>query len=427
MLGITSGNNRNRFSPGKAAGGFATGATLPATLRLMMDSMDSLPPNKLADRLRGIPPFHVMELLTRAQELAAQGRDIIHMEVGEPDFPTPPAIVEAARRFLADAQVRYTPALGLPALREAISGFYASHYDAQVPPERIAITAGASGALLLAIAALTNPGDEWLLTDPGYPCNRQFIQAFSGVVNALPVSADSNYQPTPEQVEQAWSAHTTGLLVASPANPTGTLIEQDELARLADLVKARRGTLIVDEIYQGLVYGRPRETVLRQRDDVFVVNSFSKFFGMTGWRLGWLVVPAGYTRAVELLSQHLYIAASTPAQQAALAAFTPETLALLEERRIILDKRRNSLLSGLRSLGMRIDTEPCGAFYIYANIAGLATDSMQLAHRLLEDAGIATTPGLDFGSYRATEHLRVAYTAEIDRMQEAVERIRKVL
>ncbi len=390
-------------------------------------NMPPFSPDKLANRLHGIPPFHVMELLTRAQELAAQGRDIIHMEVGEPDFPTPPTIVAAAQAFLAGGQVRYTPALGLPALREAISTFYASHYDAQVPAERIAITAGASGALLLAIAALTNPGDEWLLTDPGYPCNRQFVQAFNGSVNALPVTAQSDYQPTLMQIEQAWSARTRGLLVASPANPTGTLIEQAELARLADLVAARRGTLIVDEIYQGLVYGQPRETVLRQRDDVFVVNSFSKFFGMTGWRLGWLVVPEGYTRAIELLSQHLFIAASTPAQHAALAAFTPETLAVLEERRVTLDKRRIALMAGLRSLGMRIDTEPRGAFYIYANIAGLAPDSMQLAHRLLEEAGVATTPGLDFGAYRATEHLRVAYTAEIDRMQDAIERIRKVL
>lgn len=395
-----------------------------------MNTLHNMPPfspDKLANRLHGIPPFHVMELLTRAQELAAQGRDIIHMEVGEPDFPTPPTIVATAQAFLAGGQVRYTPALGLPALREAISAFYASHYDARVPPERIAITAGASGALLLAIAALTNPGDEWLLTDPGYPCNRQFVQAFNGSVNALPVTPQSHYQPTLTQVEQAWSARTRGLLVASPANPTGTLIEQAELGRLADLVAARRGTLIVDEIYQGLVYGQPRETVLRQRDDVFVVNSFSKFFGMTGWRLGWLVVPEGCTRAIELLSQHLFIAASTPAQHAALAAFTPETLALLEARRVTLDKRRIALLAGLRSLGMHIDVEPRGAFYIYANIAGLAPDSMQLAHRLLEEAGVATTPGLDFGAYRATEHLRVAYTAEIDRMQDAIERIRKVL
>lgn len=393
----------------------------------MLDTMTPFPSDKLASRLNSIPPFHVMELLTRAQELEAQGRDIIHMEVGEPDFPTPPNIVEAAQRFLSAGRVRYTPALGLPALREAISAFYASHYDAQVPAERIAITAGASGALLLAIAALTNPGDEWLLTDPGYPCNRQFIQAFNGTVNALPVGADTCYQPTREQIESAWSPATRGLLVASPANPTGTLIEQTELAGLADLVQQRGGTLIVDEIYQGLVYGRPRETVLRTRNDVFVVNSFSKFFGMTGWRLGWLVVPEACIRSVELLSQHLFIAASTPAQHAALAAFTPATLALLEERRRILDERRIALLGGLQSLGMQIGAEPHGAFYVYANVAALASDSMQLAHRLLEKAGVATTPGLDFGSHRAAEHLRVAYTADLARMQEAIERIRIAL
>lgn len=382
---------------------------------------------KLATRLQGIPPFHVMELLSRAHELAAQGRDIIHMEVGEPDFPTPPTIVEAGMRFLSGGQVRYTPALGLPELREAISGFYACHYGADVPADRIVITAGASGALLLAIAALTNPGDEWLLTDPGYPCNRQFVQAFSGVVKPLPVGADTNFQPTPHQIEQAWTDRTRGLLVASPANPTGTLIGQTELARFADIARQHQGALIVDEIYQGLVYGHTRESILSRRDDVFVVNSFSKYFGMTGWRLGWLVVPEGCTRALEMLGQHLYIAASTPAQHAALAAFTAETLELLEERRRILDARRKFLLEGLRHLGMKIESEPTGAFYIYANTEAFGPDSMQLAHLFLERAGVAATPGKDFGSFRADSHLRIAYTAEIDRMQEAVERLRGIL
>lgn len=382
---------------------------------------------KLAARMQDIPPFHVMELLTRAHELSVQGRDIIHMEVGEPDFPTPPEIVEAGMRFLAGGQVRYTPALGLPELREAISRFYASHYGAHVPPDRIVITAGASGALLLAIAAMTDPGDEWLLTDPGYPCNRQFVQAFSGIARTLPVSSDTNFQPTAEQIEQAWTARTRGLLVASPANPTGTLVEQQELTRFADIARRHQGSLIVDEIYQGLVYGRPRETILSIRNDVFVVNSFSKFFGMTGWRLGWLVVPQGYTRAIEMLGQHLYIAASTPAQHAALAAFTAGTLELLEQRRSILDERRKSLLQGLSGLGMQIEAEPMGAFYIYANIEAFGLDSMQLANLFLEQAGVATTPGRDFGEFRADSHLRIAYTAEVERMQEAVDRLRSVL
>lgn len=389
--------------------------------------MKSRIPDRLASRLHNIPPFHVMELLARAQTLQAQGRDIIHMEVGEPDFPTPPAIIEAGQRFLAGGQVRYTPALGLPALREAISGFYVCRFGAKVPPERIVITAGASGALLLAIAALTNPGDEWLLSDPGYPCNRQFIQAFNGVVHALPVDALSNYQPGLAQVAEAWSARTRGLLVASPSNPTGSLIDNAVLDQLADLTAARAGSLIVDEIYQGLVYDQPAETVLSRRDDVFVVNSFSKYFGMTGWRLGWLVVPEGYTRAIEMLAQHLFIAASSPAQYAALAAFSPENLALLENRRTIFAARRKALLHGLRGLGLYIDAEPAGAFYVYARVPEQLGASMPLAHRLLEEAGVATTPGLDFGAYRAEEHLRIAYTADLPRIEEALQRMRAIM
>jgi aspartate/methionine/tyrosine aminotransferase len=389
--------------------------------------MNTLHPVTLASRLHDIPPFHVMELLSRAQELEALGRDIIHMEVGEPDFPSPQPVIDAAQKFISNGQVRYTPALGLPTLREAISAFYAKQYNAQVPASRIVITAGASGALLLAIASLTNPGDEWLLTDPGYPCNRQFIQTFNGTVNALPVSAESNFQPTVAQVSHAWRAQTRGLLVASPSNPTGTLIEKAELIGLADCVADRHGTLIVDEIYQGLVYGQTAESVLSYRNDVFVVNSFSKYFGMTGWRLGWLVVPEGYTRPVEMLAQHLFIAASTPAQHAALSAFSPDNLQILEERRTTFAERRMVLLEGLRKLGMHVNAEPKGAFYIYANVSKLCTDSMQLAHSLLEKAGVATTPGLDFGSYRADQHLRVAYTADVERIREAINRIHSVL
>ena len=381
----------------------------------------------LATRLRDIPPFHVMELLARAQELQALGQDIIHMEVGEPDFPTPEPVIEAAQKFLAAGLVRYTPALGLPALREAISDFYVRHYSANVPAERIVITAGASGALLLAIAALTNPGDEWLLTDPGYPCNRQFIQAFNGTVQTLPVGADSNFQPSAEQVASAWTTRTRGLLIASPSNPTGTLIDEENLDSLANLVSASGGSLVVDEIYQGLVYGQKATSVLSRRKDIFVVNSFSKYFGMTGWRLGWLVVPEGYTRPVEMLAQHLFIAASSPAQHAALAAFSEKNLAILEERRAIFDSRRKTLLQGLRSLGASIDTEPAGAFYVYARVSGLSDNSMELAHRLLEKAGVATTPGQDFGTYRAQEHLRIAYTATEARIEEAIQRMRTAI
>lgn len=368
-----------------------------------------------------------MELLGRAHALEAQGRDIIHMEVGEPDFACPQPILAAAQHYLSSGQVRYTSAIGLPALREALSDFYLRRFNAKVPAERIIITSGASGALLLAIAALTNPGDEWLLTGPGYPCNRQFIQAFNGIVKALPVEAQHKFQPTAPQISSAWSERTRGLMIASPANPTGTLIDESELDQIAEAVEAQNGKLIVDEIYQGLVYGRPASSILQRNQNVFVVNSFSKYFGMTGWRLGWLVVPDGYSRPIEMLAQHLFIAPSSPAQYAALAAFSDDTQEILEARRSVFDARRKILLSGLKSLGAHVETEPTGAFYAYANISTLSSNSTDFARALLERAGVATTPGVDFGNHLSHHYLRIAYTADTARIEEAIERIGSIL
>jgi len=381
----------------------------------------------ISRRALDIPPFHVMELLRRARELEQAGRDIIHMEVGEPDFPTPAPIVEAATRFLASGDVHYTAALGLPQLREAIARFYQQRFGADVAPERIVITPGASGALMLALAVTTDPGDEWLLPDPGYPCNRQLVRSFEGIARALPVEAATRFQPTAGAVAAAWSSRTRGLMVATPSNPTGTLLGEDELAQLRDVVAARGGTLIVDEIYQGLVYDVASSTVLRQADDVFVVNSFSKYFGMTGWRLGWLVAPLPYVREVEKLAQHFFIAASTPAQHAALAAFAPATLDILEARRAEFAERRATLLPALRELGFEVAAEPQGAFYIYADVSRLAGDSETLARRLIEEAGVATTPGVDFGDHLPRRHLRLAYTTRRTRLLEAVERLARLL
>lgn len=369
-----------------------------------------------------------MELLRRARELEAQGRDIIHMEVGEPDFPTPQPIIEAATRFIASGDVHYTPGLGLPALREAIAGFYRDRFKADIGPERIIITAGASGALMLALAATTDPGDQWLLPDPGYPSNRHLVRSFEGVARSLPVDALTRYQPTPAQVEAAWGARSRGLMVATPSNPTGTLLSIEEIAALHAVTHARGGVLIVDEIYQGLSYGVEAATalahpVLNAADDLFVVNSFSKYFGMTGWRLGWLVAPAGMVRDIEKLAQHYFISPSTPAQHAALAAFKPETLDILEARRREFGTRRDTLLPGLRSLGFGVATEPQGAFYVYADVSKLADNAETLAHRLIEEAGVATTPGLDFGEHLPRKHLRIAYTTRRERLLEAAERI----
>jgi aspartate/methionine/tyrosine aminotransferase len=380
-----------------------------------------------ASRLADIAPFHVMELLTRAKVLEAEGRDIIHMEVGEPDFPTPAPIVVAAQQAIADGRMYYTPALGLPALREAIAAFYLQRYGIAVPASRIVVTAGASGALTLALACLVEPGSQWLLTDPGYPCNRHFIRAFEGLPVGIPVGADSNFQPTVAHLEQHWNAQTAGALFASPANPTGTMLDAGELDALAHAVRQRGGQLIVDEIYHGLTYECDAPTALAAGDDIFVVQSFSKYFQMTGWRLGWMVAPEAFVRDIEKLAQNLFISPSTPAQHAALTAFSPETIAILEARRNEFRLRRDFLAGELAALGFRLSARPQGAFYIYADCSALTDDSDRFARELLEVAGVAITPGLDFGTHAPRQHVRIAYTTRIDRLGEAIGRIRRFL
>ena len=385
-----------------------------------------------ARQMQRIAPFQVMELLRRARELEAEGRDIIHMEVGEPDFPTPAPVLEAARRAMADGELRYTPALGLPALREAIARHYAERLGAHVDPDCIAITPGASGALLLALAAATEPGQRWLVTDPGYPANRHLVTMLGGDTDPLPVDAHHRFAPDPTQVAAAWGATTRGLMVATPGNPTGQLIDPARLNALHDTVTGRHGLLLVDEIYQGLSYGIDASSILASpaaasADNLLVINSFSKYFGMTGWRLGWLVAPRHWMRDIEKLAQHAFIAASTPAQLAAMAAFSPATTEILETRRARFAERRNALLPALAELGFRFATEPQGAFYLYADISDLGTDAGALAHHLIENAGVATTPGIDFGSHRARHHLRFAYTTDVARLETGCLRIARAL
>ena len=384
-----------------------------------------MPPS--AARLADIAPFHVVELLTRARQLEAEGRDIIHMEVGEPDFPTPPAIAAAAVNAINSQKTLYTQALGLPELREAISGFYRQRYGLEVPASRVAVTNGASGALNLAFACLTDPGREWLLADPGYPCNRHILRTYEGVPVGLPVDAGSNFQPTPAQVAAAWTDRTTGLLVASPANPTGTLLTLPEIIALAETCRADHGHFLVDEIYHGLTYEVDAPTACAAGDDIWVINSFSKYFQMTGWRLGWMVIPEPHLRDVEKLAQNLTLCPSTPAQYAALAAFQPETNALLEERRKEFRQRRDFLTPALEAIGFRVTARPEGAFYLYCDCSALAADSFAFAQDLLEHAGVAATPGLDFGSNAPERHIRFAYTTNIERLGEAVERLRRYL
>ncbi|MDH4607378.1 pyridoxal phosphate-dependent aminotransferase [Pseudomonas sp. BN102] len=378
-------------------------------------------------RSRAIEPFHVMALLARANELQAAGHDVIHLEIGEPDFGTAEPIVQAGQAALAAGHTRYTAARGLPQLREAIAGFYASRYRLNIDPERILITPGGSGALLLASSLLVDPGRHWLLADPGYPCNRHFLRLVEGGAQLVPVGPETRYQLTPQLVERHWDADSVGALVASPANPTGTVLHADELAALSQTLKARGGHLVVDEIYHGLTYGMDASSVLEVDDDAFVLNSFSKYFGMTGWRLGWLVAPPDAVPELEKLAQNLYISAPSMAQYAALACFQPQTLEILEQRRGEFARRRDYLLPALRELGFGIAVEPEGAFYLYADISAFGGDAYAFCRHFIETEHLAFTPGLDFGRNQAGQHVRFAYTQSLPRLEEAVQRLARGL
>jgi len=378
----------------------------------------------VAQRMAEIEPFHVMELLARARELEAAGRSIVHMEIGEPDFATPRPIVEAAQRALSEGQTHYTPALGLPALRKRIADFYAEHHGVEVSPARIIITPGASGALLLALGVLLDRDSEVLLADPGYPCNRHFVRFIEGRARAIAVDASTGYQLNAELLAENWSPQTRAAMVATPSNPTGTLIPAEELEAMAHLAAERNGALLVDEIYHGLVYEQQTPTALALSDELFVINSFSKYFCMTGWRLGWLVVPEGYVREVEKLAQNLFIAPATLAQHAALVAFEPETLSVLEQHRMAFRDRRDYLLPALRGIGFDIPLTPQGAFYLYADCSRFTDDSFTFASDLLEQTGVAITPGADFGNHLPQKHLRFAYTTSLEQLEEGVSRLK---
>ncbi len=381
----------------------------------------------LARRMAEIQPFQVMEIWNRAKELEAQGTHIVQMQIGEPDFTAPEPVIAAGIEALKRNPIHYTSALGMPLLRRAISEHYRGRYHLEVPASRIAVTAGASGALLIAAGVLVNPGDEILMPDPAYPCNRHFVRFFEGRVKNIPVGPRTQYQLTRELIEANWSEKTRGVLIASPSNPTGTLIAPEEMRAIVEAVQARGGVTIVDEIYQGLTYASGFASALAYSDRVFVVNSFSKYFSMTGWRLGWLVMPEECVREVEAFAQNAFICPSAPAQYAGLAAFGAESTGILEQRRGEFQRRRDFLLPALRELGFSIPVTPEGAFYIYAGIERFAPDSGKFALDLLEDAGVAITPGKDFGANQAERYVRFAYTRSLNDLQEGVRRLGKFL
>jgi aspartate/methionine/tyrosine aminotransferase len=381
----------------------------------------------LAARLDEIEPFHVMELLKMAAALEQAGRSVIHMGIGEPDFPAAQPVLDAAAKAIAGGTMRYTHAVGLPALREAIAAHYHQRFGVDVAAERIVITAGASGALLLACAALVGRNDEVLMPDPSYPCNRHFVTAFEGRARLIPSGPAQRFQLSAAMVREHWSPATRGVLLASPSNPTGTSIATNELRDIAALVRERGGFTVVDEIYQGLSYDAPPFSALSLGEDIIVINSFSKYFNMTGWRLGWLVVPPSMLAAVEKLAQNFFICASTLAQQAALACFTPESMAIFEQRKSEFKRRRDYLVPESQRLGFTIPVLPDGAFYVYADCSRFSDDADAFTRDVLQATGVVMTPGLDFGTQDVQRYIRVSYATSMENLREAVHRLETYL
>lgn len=377
----------------------------------------------LASRLANIAPFHVMELAKMAAELERQGRSIIHMGIGEPDFTAAPPVVEAAARAMSDGKLQYTSAIGIPALRGAISAYYQRVYGLQIAPSRIIVTAGASAALLLACAALVEKGAEVLMPDPSYPCNRHFVAAFDGKAKMVPSGPEQRFQLTDAMVCEQWTASTRGVLLASPSNPTGTSIPHGELSKIVSTVREKGGFTIVDEIYQGLTYDDAPFSALSLGDDVIVINSFSKYFNMTGWRLGWLVVPPFMVPQIEKLAQNLFICASSIAQHAGVACFTPESIAIYEERKAEFRRRRDYIVPALKSLGFNVPVTPDGAFYVYADCSAFSDDADKLTVEMLNEAGVVLVPGLDFGPHTARQYVRLSYATSMENLKEAVNRL----
>ena len=392
---------------------------------------------RISSRAEKIEPFYVMEVAKAAAKLARDvahtDRPMVFLNIGEPDFTAAPLVQEAAQRAIHTGQTQYTQATGLEPLRERISDWYATRFGVQVPAGRIVITAGASAALHLACMALINPGDEILMPDPCYPCNRHFVSAAEGQAVLLPTSAQDRFQLNADQVQEAWGPKTRGVLLASPSNPTGTSIHPDELRKIHQVVQSRGGITMVDEIYLGLSFeDQYGQSALTLDDSVISINSFSKYFNMTGWRLGWMVVPETLVDVVERLAQNLFICPSTIAQHAALACFESESMALYEQRRAEFKVRRDYFLPALQSLGLQVPVMPDGAFYAWADCSQACQklgikDSWDFALEIMQRAHVAITPGRDFGTAQTAQFVRFSTASSLPQLQTAVERLRAVL
>lgn len=387
----------------------------------------------LPQRLDQIAPFHVMEIVKLAHSLEQQGHDLIHMSIGEPDFTAPPSVVAAAQAAMQDGRLQYTAALGIAPLRQAISQHYQDQFGIHIASERIVITAGASGALLLACAALVERDKEVLMPDPSYPCNRNFVAAFEGRAKLLPCGPEDRFQLNAAMVQAAWGENSAGVLLASPSNPTGTSIAPHALQAILQEVQQRKGFAIVDEIYQGLSYDAPPLTALsfspELTENLVIINSFSKYFHMTGWRLGWMVVPQHLLPAIEKLAQNLYICPSSVAQYAALACFAEPAQGVYRERKQQFQERRDYLLPELEKIGFHIPVQPDGAFYIYADCRALLDEQIQNADQLcmaiLHQAGVVMVPGLDFGPNTAQHYVRLSYATALPKLHDAIARLQR--
>ena len=377
--------------------------------------------------LSKVNPFRVMTVMARAQYLESQGCRIVHMEVGEPDFSSAQPIIDAGKRALDDGLTQYTAASGLAELRECLSVHYQENYNVEVDANRILITPGASGGLNLLANLLVRAGDGVLLSDPAYPCVRNFIHMMLAQPQLIPVGIEQNFQPTLEQLDEYCTDNTSGLWLASPSNPTGTILERSKLKAACNWATSRQKHLLVDEIYHGLHYVDDLPSVLELDQSAFVVNSFSKYFGMTGWRLGWIVVPQEHVEMANILAQNMYISASSISQYAALAAFTPEAKRIFEERREAFRHRRDFLTEALKSMGFLLCDNIQGAFYVYVDISKFSDDCEKFCHDMLEDHGVAMTPGTDFGDFESKSHVRIAFTTDMDSLELGVQRLQSAL
>ncbi|MGV9857394.1 aminotransferase class I/II-fold pyridoxal phosphate-dependent enzyme [Gordonia sp. NPDC003425] len=385
---------------------------------------------KISRRAQRVAPFYAMEFAKNAAAVEAEGHRVVRLNIGEPDFGAPPQFLSRIREIADGRPMAYTAALGLPDLRSAIADFYRHHFRAEVDAANVAVTAGASAALLLACAALIDPGDGVLIGDPSYPCNRQFAESFGASVSLVPTTAADRFQLTPDLVDEFWRPDTRGVIVASPSNPTGTSMRFDDLTDMCRRVGSRGGWNVVDEIYLGLSDpepdGRPPRSVLAEpslASDVVVINSFSKYFGMTGWRLGWCILPDKLVEPVERLAQNFYVCPPTPAQYAALTCFDPESLAVTEERRREFTRRRVQVLDGLAAIGLDVPVTPDGAFYVYIDVGSTGLSSWEFCERALSEARVALTPGKDFGVDGADRYVRLSYAASTADLTLGIERL----